>query len=45
MGTVDGLSRRPDWQEGVERNNEDQMLIKSKWISVKDGISESGGVG
>jgi len=28
MGKADGLSRRPDWQEGVERDNEDQMLIK-----------------
>jgi len=28
MGKVDGLSRRPDWQEGVERDNEDQKLIK-----------------
>jgi len=45
MGKVDGLSRRPDWQKGVERNNEDRMLIKSKWISVKDRISENGGVG
>jgi len=28
MGKADGLSRRPDWQEGVERDNEDQKLIK-----------------
>jgi len=32
MGKVDGLSRRPDWQEGVERDNEDQKLIKPEWI-------------
>jgi len=32
MGKVDGLSRRPDWQEGVENNNEDQTLIKLEWI-------------
>ena len=25
---ADGLSRRPDWQKGVENNNKDQMLIK-----------------
>jgi len=25
---TDGLSRRLDWQEGVERDNEDRMLIK-----------------
>ena len=28
MGKADGLSRRPDWQEGVERDNKDQKLIK-----------------
>ena len=32
MGKVDGLSRRPDWQEGVERDNKDQKLIKPEWI-------------
>ena len=28
MGKVDRLSRRPDWQEGVEKDNKDQTLIK-----------------
>jgi len=32
MGKADGLSRRPDWQEGVEKDNEDQKLIKPEWI-------------
>jgi len=32
MGKVDELSRRPDWQEGVERDNKDQKLIKPEWI-------------
>ena len=32
MGKADGLSRRLDWQEGVERDNEDQKLIKPEWI-------------
>ena len=32
MGKADRLSRRPDWQEGVERDNEDQKLIKPEWI-------------
>jgi len=32
MGKADGLSRRPDWQEGVEKNNKDQKLIKPEWI-------------
>ena len=32
MEKADGLSRRLDWQEGVERDNEDQKLIKLEWI-------------
>jgi len=32
MEKANGLSRRPDWQEGVERDNEDQKLIKPEWI-------------
>jgi len=28
MEKADELSRRPDWQKGVERDNEDQTLIK-----------------
>jgi len=24
MGKADGLSRRPDWQDGVERDNKNQ---------------------
>jgi len=30
IGKVDGLSRRPDWRKGVERDNEDRMLVKVK---------------
>jgi len=32
MGKADGLSRRPNWQEGVEKDNKDQKLIKLEWI-------------
>jgi len=32
IGKANGLSRRLDWQEGVERDNEDQKLIKLEWI-------------
>jgi len=32
MGKVDRLSKRPDWQEGVERDNKNQMLVKPEWI-------------
>ena len=28
MEKADGLSRRPDWQEGVKKDNKDQKLIK-----------------
>jgi len=28
MGKADSLSRRPDWEVGVEKDNEDEMLIK-----------------
>ena len=28
MEKADKLSRRPDWQEGVEKDNENQKLIK-----------------
>jgi len=32
IGKADGLSRRPNWQEGVEKDNEDKKLIKPEWI-------------
>ena len=35
MGKVDSLSRRPDWEVGVERDNEDEMLVKPKWLEVR----------
>ena len=28
MGKVDSLSRRPDWDIGVKKNNEDKTLVK-----------------
>ena len=35
MEKADSLSRRPDWKVGVKRNNEDEMLVKSKWLEVR----------
>ena len=35
MGKVDGLSRRPDWEVGVERDNEKQVLVKKEWLEAK----------
>jgi len=30
MGKADGLSRRPDWEVGVEKDNEEQILVKKE---------------
>jgi len=35
MGKADGLSRRPDWEVGVEKNNEEQTLVKKEWLKEK----------
>ena len=35
MGKADSLSRRPDWEVGVERDNEDEMLIKPEWMETR----------
>jgi len=42
MGKADGLSRRPDWQEGVEKDNEDRTLIKLEWVRGAETIVEEG---
>jgi len=42
MEKADRLSRRPDWQEGVERDNEDQMLIKPEWVRAAETLVEEG---
>jgi len=39
---ADGLSRRPDWQERVERDNEDQKLVKPEWIRGVEIMVEEG---
>jgi len=35
MGKVDSLSRRPDWEVEVEKDNEDQRLVKPEWLEVR----------
>ena len=35
MGKADSLSRRPDWEVGVEKDNEDETLVKPEWIEVR----------
>ena len=32
---VNSLSRRPDWEVGVERDNENETLVKSEWLEVR----------
>ena len=35
MGKADSLSRRLDWEVGVERDNENETLVKPKWLKVR----------
>jgi len=35
MGKADSLSRRLDWEIGVERDNEDETLVKPEWLEVR----------
>jgi len=42
IGKADGLSKRPDWQERVEKDNEDQKLIKLEWIREAEMIIRKG---
>ena len=35
MGRVDSLSRRVDWAEGVEKDNENQIMLKEEWLEVR----------
>ena len=32
MGKADGLSQRADWKVGVDKDNDNQILIKDNWI-------------
>jgi len=35
MGKADSLSRRPDWEIGVKKNNEDETLVKLEWLETR----------
>jgi len=35
MGKADGLSRRPDWEVGVKKDNKEQTLVKKEWLEEK----------
>jgi len=32
MGKADSLSKRPDWEVGVKRDNKDKTLVKKEWL-------------
>ena len=40
MEKADGLSRRLDWQEGIENDNKDQALIKPEQIKRMEILVE-----
>ena len=41
MGKADGLSRRPDWKVGVEKDNKNQVFIKDCWLhSLQEVVIE-----
>jgi len=35
MGRADSLSRRVDWAEEVEKDSENQVMLKKEWIEVR----------
>jgi len=35
MEKVDELNRRLDWEIGMKKDNEEQMLVKKEWLEVK----------
>jgi len=35
IGKADSLSRRLDWEVGVEGDNENETLVKPEWLEVR----------
>jgi len=35
MEKTDSLSRRLDWEVGIEKDNKDEILVKPEWLEVK----------
>jgi len=35
IGKADSLSRRPDWEVRVEKDNENEMMVKPEWLEVR----------
>ena len=38
MVKADGLSRRPDWKVGIEKNNENQIVVKENWLHSRQKV-------
>jgi len=32
MGKTDGLSRRLNWKVGIDKDNENQVVVKDNWL-------------
>ena len=35
IGKADSLSKRPDWEIRVKKDNENKMLVKLEWLEVR----------
>jgi len=35
MEKTDSLSKRPDWEVRVDKDNKDEMLVKLGWLEVR----------
>ena len=35
MGKANSLSKRLDWEVGVEKDNENETLVKTEWLEVR----------
>jgi len=35
IGRANSLSRYPDWQVGIEKDNKDRVLVKKEWLEVR----------
>ena len=35
MGQVDSLSKRANWAERVEKDNENQVMLKKEWLEIR----------
>jgi len=35
MGKANNLSRQPDWQKEVKKDNENRVLVRKDWLEVR----------